>query len=85
MSRLEHLLLFFKKNGKAVSRFLFLNLSFIFATYPPASGGQPSTAGIFGLAGPVTYPLHVAMQRRGLLPRVFTLANCLAVILCYAT
>jgi len=43
-------------NGKAVSRFLFLNLSFIFATYPPASGGQPSTAGIFGLAGPDNVP-----------------------------
>ena len=34
--------------GKAVSRFLFLNLSFIFATYPLASDGQPSPASIFG-------------------------------------
>jgi len=29
------------KKGRAVSRFLFLNLSFIFATYPPAKSGQP--------------------------------------------
>ena len=76
-------------NGRAVSRFLFLNLSFIFATYPPASGGQPSAAGIFGLAGPDAYPLYVAAKRRGLLPRVFTLTGekkrkTPAVILCYA-
>ena len=45
-----------EKNGGAVSRFLFLNLSFIFATYPPASDGPPSSAGIFGLAGPDTVP-----------------------------
>ena len=37
--------------GGAVSRFLFLNLSFIFATYPLASSGQLSLASIFGLAG----------------------------------
>ena len=30
------------EKGGAVSRFLFLNLSFIFATYPLTSGGQPS-------------------------------------------
>ena len=44
------------KNGRAVSRFLFLNLSFIFATYPPAKSGQPLAAGIFGLAGPCGVP-----------------------------
>ena len=59
--------------GGAVSRFLFLNLPFIFATYPPASDGQPSSAGIFGLAGLPPYPPYVAARRRGLLPRVFTL------------
>jgi len=42
--------------GRAVSRFLFLNLSFIFATYPPATGGPPLTAGIFGFAGPGAVP-----------------------------
>ena len=42
--------------GRAVSRFLFLNPPFICATYPPASGGPPSAAGIFGLAGPGTVP-----------------------------
>jgi len=46
--------------GKAVSRFLFLNPPFICATYPLASDGQPSSASIFGLAGPGTVP----MQRR---------------------
>jgi len=40
----------------AVSRFLFLNLPFIFATYPLASGGQPSSASIFGFAGPGSVP-----------------------------
>ena len=59
--------------GGAVSRFLFLNLPFIFATYPPASDGPPSSAGIFGLAGLPPYPPYVAARRRGLLPRVFTL------------
>ena len=44
------------KLGGAVSRFLFLNLSFIFATYPPAKSGQPLSAGIFGLAGPWAVP-----------------------------
>ena len=63
-----------KKKGGAVSRFLFLNLPFIFATYPPASDGPPSSAGIFGLAGLPPYPPYVAARRRGLLPRVFTLA-----------
>ena len=46
-----------EKKGGAVSRFLFLNLPFIFATYPLASGGQPSSASIFGLAGPGTVPV----------------------------
>ena len=69
--------------GGAVSRFLFLNLPFIFATYPPASDGPPSSAGIFGLAGLPPYPPYVAARRRGLLPRVFTLAPGGAVILCY--
>ena len=64
-----------KEKGGAVSRFLFLNLSFIFATYPPAGDGPSPFAGIFGLAGPVPYPRHVAIPRRGLLPRVFTLAG----------
>ena len=64
----------FEKKGGAVSRFLFLNLPFIFATYPPASDGPPSSAGIFGLAGLPPYPPYVAARRRGLLPRVFTLA-----------
>ena len=63
--------------GGAVSRFLFLNLPFIFATYPPASDGPPSSAGIFGLAGLPPYPSYVAAWRRGLLPRVFTLAGLL--------
>ena len=43
-----------RKTGGAVSRFLFLNLSFIFATYPLASSGQLSLASVFGLAGPGT-------------------------------
>ena len=47
----------FEKKGGAVSRFLFLNLSFIFATYPLATGGQPLTASIFGLAGPGAVPV----------------------------
>jgi len=69
------IVLFYGKEGGAVSRFLFLNLPFIFATYPPASDGPPSSAGIFGLAGLPPYPPHVAIRRRGLLPRVFTLAG----------
>ena len=48
-------------NGGAVSRFLFLNLPFIFATYPLTSGGQPSSVSIFGLAGPGSVP---AARRR---------------------
>lgn len=50
------------KNGGSVSRFLcriFIRfLSFIYAVYPPASGGQPSSAGIHDLAGRrcVLYP-----------------------------
>ena len=64
----------FEKKGGAVSRFLFLNLPFIYATYPPASAGPPSSAGRFGLAGLPPYPPYVAARRRGLLPRVFTLA-----------
>jgi len=69
------IVLFYGKEGGAVSRFLFLNLPFIFATYPPASDGPPSSAGIFGLAGLPPYPPYVAIRRRGLLPRVFTLAG----------
>ena len=48
----------YEKKGGAVSRFLFLNLPFIYATYPLASGGQPSSASIFGLAGPGTVPMR---------------------------
>ena len=42
--------------GGAVSRFLLLSLSFICATYPLTSGGQPSSVSIFGFAGPGTVP-----------------------------
>ena len=42
--------------GGAVSRFLLLSLSFICATYPLTSGGQPSSVSIFGFAGPGTIP-----------------------------
>ena len=45
------------RSGGAVSRFLFLNLPFIFATYPLTSDGQPSSVSIFGLAGPDIVPL----------------------------
>lgn len=56
--------------GRAVSRFLFLNPPFICATYPPASGGQPSTAGIFGLAGSGTVPeRHRCLPSWALTPR----------------
>ena len=44
------------KKGGAVSRFLFLNLSFIYATYPLTSDGQSSSVSIFGLAGPCIVP-----------------------------
>ena len=44
------------KKGGAVSRFLFLNPPFICATYPLASDGQPSSASIFGFAGPGAVP-----------------------------
>ena len=47
-----------EKKGGTVSRFLFLNLPFIYATYPLASGGQPSSASIFGLAGPDIVPVR---------------------------
>ena len=72
-----------KRNGRAVSRFLFLNLSFIFATYPPASDGQPSSAGIFGLAGPGGVPAachHAASW--ALTPRFHPYPKG-AVIFCY--
>jgi len=48
--------------GGAVSRFLFLNPSFIFATYPPASGGPPSSAGIFGLASRSAVPARASLR-----------------------
>ena len=44
------------KKGGTVSRFLFLNLPFIYATYPLTSGGQPSSVSIFGFAGPGAVP-----------------------------
>ncbi len=47
---------FQNKKGGAVSRFLFLNLPFIFATYPLTSDGQPLIVSIFGLAAPGTVP-----------------------------
>lgn len=44
------------QKGGTVSRFLFLNLPFIYATYPLTSGGQPSSVSIFGFAGPGAVP-----------------------------
>ena len=46
----------FEKKGGAVSRFLFLNLSFIFATYPSAGTGRPLAPIYLVLQGPVPYP-----------------------------
>ena len=45
-----------QKKGKAVSRFLFLNPPFIFATYPLTSDGPSSSVSIFGFAGPGAVP-----------------------------
>ncbi len=50
---------------------------------PPASGEQPSIAGICGLAGGWSYPYCVATTSRGLLPLVFTLTPLGAVVFCY--
>ncbi len=51
------------KKGGAVSRFLFLNPSFIYATYPLASDGQPSSASIFGFAGLGAVPADCRQTR----------------------
>lgn len=51
--------------GGAISRFLFLNPPFIYATYPLTSAGQASSVSIFGLAGPLAAPdghrCHIAV------------------------
>ena len=53
-----------KLTGGTISRILypFGSLSFICAAYPPASGGQPLVAGIFGLAGRRCIPYRCRHQ-----------------------
>ena len=64
-----------KSNG--VSQILFTRegaSSFIYATYPPASGGPPSIAGVHGLAARKVYLSYGVAPRTGeLLPHLFTL------------
>ena len=51
-----------QKKGKAVSRFLFLNPPFIFATCPLTSDGPSSSVSIFGFAGTRYTSLHTVVS-----------------------
>ena len=75
---------FVYRKGGAVSRFLFLKLPFICATYPLARTGSPYLPVYLVLQAPVPYPEGVAAARREPLPHVFTLTGaCPAVFFCY--